>query len=76
MKKLIIAISLLIAAGHALTAGVPITKVDKINPTDMVYMDMATEAANASIKQQGTPDGAVIILNGAFRSSGDRKSVV
>lgn len=72
MKKLIISLTLAVAAAAPMTATaeIPITKVDKIEPTDMVFMDMATGAAEASVKQKGAPDGAVIILNGAFRSSG------
>lgn len=52
-------------------AGVPITKVDKIAPTDEVYMDMATTAARQAKNNGGMPCGAVIILNGAWRSSGN-----
>ncbi len=53
-----------------LYAGVPITKVDKIEPTDGVFMDMALTAAQKAVKDGQAPCGAVIILNGAWRSTG------
>ena len=51
-------------------AGVPITKVDKIAPTDEIYMDMATTGASKSVSQKGEPCGAVVSLNGAGKGSG------
>lgn len=69
MKKSIFTLILAALMG-VMTSGLPITRVDKIAPTDMVFMDMATEAAKASHDAGNRPDGAVIILNNAFRSSG------
>lgn len=51
-------------------AQVSITKVDKINPNDEVFMDMAFTAAQTSVNDGGAACGAVVILNGGFRSSG------
>lgn len=51
-------------------AGTPITKVDKIDPTDEIYMDMATTAASKSVASKGKPCGAVVILNRAWKGSG------
>jgi tRNA(Arg) A34 adenosine deaminase TadA len=51
-------------------AGVPITTVDKVEPTDEIFMDMATTAARKSVAEGGLPCGAVVILNGAWRSTG------
>ena len=51
-------------------AGYPISKVDKITPSDEIFMDMATSAAAKSKNSNGLPCGAVIILNNAFRSAG------
>lgn len=69
MKKLlgILAVALIGAAAVAQTA---ITKVDKIKPTDGVYMDMAVTAAETAVSQGLKPCGAVVILNGAWRSTG------
>lgn len=58
-----------VLCGTAL-AGVPITKVDKVEPTHEMFMDMATTAARKSIAENGLPCGAVVILNGAWRSTG------
>jgi tRNA(Arg) A34 adenosine deaminase TadA len=51
-------------------AEVNITKVDRINPTDEVFMDMALTAARNSVENGGARCGAVVILNGAWRSTG------
>jgi tRNA(Arg) A34 adenosine deaminase TadA len=71
MKKLVLIAAILVAVlcGTAL-AGVPITKVDKVEPTDEMFMDMATTAARKSVADGGLPCGAVVILNGAWRSTG------
>lgn len=55
---------------NSLFAAVPISKVDKVSPTDEIYMDMAVSAASKSASAKGLPCGAVIILNNAFRSAG------
>lgn len=65
MKKIFAALAVLTLACAA-WAGVTITKVDKVAPTEQIYMDMATSAAKA----KGAKNGAVIVLNNAFRSSG------
>ncbi len=69
MKKIIgiIAAGLLATAALAQTT---ITKVDKISPTDEVFMDMAVTAAKTASEQGLKPCGAVVILNGAWRSTG------
>jgi tRNA(Arg) A34 adenosine deaminase TadA len=71
MKKLFIIAALVLAVlcGTAI-AEVPITTVDKVEPTDEMFMDMATTAAKKSIAEEGLPCGAVVILNGAWRSTG------
>ena len=51
-------------------AGIPITKVDKIDPTEEIYMDMACTAASKSVASKGKPCGAVVILNRAWKGSG------
>ncbi len=70
----ILAAVMCLAIAMPVAAQVTITKVDKIAPTDMVFMDMAVEAAKTNVKTGGIPSGAVIILNGAFRSSGRANS--
>lgn len=71
MKKRLAVLA--VAAGMfcgSVLAAVPITKVDKVSPTDEIYMDMATSAASKAAKGKGLPCGAVVILNNAFRSAG------
>lgn len=67
--KAIVAAAALLAA-PAVSAQVQITKVDKIQPTEEVFMDMAVSAAKTSVADKGLPCGAVVILNGAWRSTG------
>ena len=51
-------------------AQVNITKVDKVEPTDEMFMDMAVTVAQ-KVKSDGQkPGGAVVILNGAMRGAG------
>lgn len=71
MKKIIALIALVaMFAVNSANAGVPITKVDKVAPTDEIFMDMAVTAAKKAVKEGQAPCGAVIILNGAWRSTG------
>lgn len=72
MNRFLKQISLTIAlfCTIAAAAQLPITPVEMIMPDDMVFMDMALEAASASKKMGGIPDGAVIVQNGNFRASG------
>lgn len=70
MKKIFLAMMATMVACCVLWAATPITKVDKISPTDEVYMDMATTAASKSVADNGKPCGAVVILNGAWKGSG------
>lgn len=70
MKKvLLFAIMLVVMAGVAV-AQVSITKVDKVEVTDQIFMDMAVSQAKENVKAGGKPCGAVVILNGALRSAG------
>ena len=70
MKKFFALLALAALVGLNSLAGVPITKVDKIAPTDEVFMDMAVTAAKKSMADGKAPCGAVVILNGAWRSTG------
>lgn len=70
MKKLFFLFAATVLMTFSVIAGVNITKVDKVAPTDEMFMDMAVTAAKKAIKEAGTPCGAVIILNGAWRSTG------
>ena len=71
MKKILTFFALIaIFAVATVSAGVPITKVDKVAPTDEIFMDMAVTAAKKSVAEGKAPCGAVIILNGAWRSTG------
>lgn len=70
MKKLTLLLAMLVMAATMVRAQVAITKVDKISPTDEVFMDMAVTAASTAQQQGLKPCGAVVILNGAWRSTG------
>lgn len=70
MKRIILLIAATLSLTLSSIAGVPITKVDKVEPTDAIFMDMAVTAAKKSISEKGKPCGAVIILNKAWRSTG------
>lgn len=71
MKKIFITfITLFTLITGTAIAGLPITKVDRVNPTDEIFIDMALSAAKSNVEQGGLPCGAVVILNGALRSSG------
>jgi hypothetical protein len=76
MKKTILffATMLLLVSGYAV-AQLSITKVDKVNPNDEIFMDMALTAAKTSLSEGGLPCGAVVILNGALRSAGQPTEV-
>lgn len=72
MNKILKIALMLIFMGNvvAASAGVPITKVDRIEPTDEIFMSMAVDAARSSIAKKGAPSGAVVILNNAFNATG------
>lgn len=76
MKKVItlLMVITLLVSGYAM-AELPITKVDKVNPNDEIFMDMALTSAKASVGEGGLPCGAVVILNGALRSAGQPTEV-
>ncbi len=76
MKKVVALffIMTLLISGYAL-AELPITKVDKVNPNDEIFMDMALTSAKTSVEEGGLPCGAVVILNGALRSAGQPTEV-
>lgn len=46
-------------------AELKITQVDKVEPTDEIFMDMAITAAKTNVEQGQPPCGAVVVLNGA-----------
>ena len=65
-KKFMLAVAAVLVGVFAITAGVNITKVDKVSPNDEMFMDMAVSVAKTAKK----PIGAVVVLNGALRSQG------
>lgn len=69
MKKIITLLLAVVAIAFTSNA-VVITTVDKVKPTDEMFMDMAVTAAKKSAASMGVPSGAVIILNGAWRATG------
>lgn len=69
MKKILFILATLLCLG-ATAKTVVITNVDKVQPTDEMFMDMAVTAAKKSAASNNVPSGAVIILNGAWRATG------
>lgn len=70
MKKSLLILSLLIAMIAGTATALTITKVDKVNPNDDEWIDMALTAAKSNVDEGGKPCGAVVVLNGALRSVG------
>ncbi len=71
MKKgLFLALAIITFASSLLTAGVPISKRDKISPVDEIWMDMAVTVAKVNVEEGGIPCGSVVVLNGKLQSSG------
>lgn len=68
MKKIITLALALIA--FTVANAIDITTVDKVKPNDQMFMDMAVTAATKSVSSGTGPTGAVIILNGAWKSTG------
>lgn len=69
MKKILTLIAA-VAIGAIAFAQVNITKVDKVAPTDEIFMDMAVTAAQQAIASGQKAAGAVVILNGAWKATG------
>lgn len=69
MKKIILFFAIL-ATSVSSFAQVNITKVDKVKPNDEIFMEMAVTAAQKAKADGLKPGGAVVILNGAWRSTG------
>lgn len=68
MKKIFMLLALLVTI--TATAQVEISRTERANPDDDVFMDMAVSVAQTSVAQGYKPCGAVVILNGAWRASG------
>lgn len=68
--KTIASLAAIVSLALTALAAEPITKTDKITPTDEVFMEMAVTAANTAASRGLAPCGAVVILNGAWRSTG------
>lgn len=69
MKKILTAIAVM-ALSISSFAQVNITKVDKVQPNDEIFMEMAVTAAQKAVADGQKPGGAVVILNGAWRATG------
>lgn len=70
MKKFAFLFIAVMAFVGTAIAALPITKVDRVNPTDEIFMDMALTVAKDNVKEDGLPCGAVVVLNGRLLSSG------
>ena len=68
MQKILLFLALFMAM--TATAQVEISKTERANPDDDVFMDMAVSVAQTSVAQGYKHCGAVVILNGAWRASG------
>lgn len=69
MKKIALLLMAAICSVGAF-AQVNITKVDKVQPTDEIFMEMAVTAAQKAVADGLKPAGAVVILNGAWKGTG------
>lgn len=69
MKKIFSALFVLTLSLSSF-AQVNITKVDKVQPTDEIFMEMAVTAAQKAKADGLKPAGAVVILNGAWKGTG------
>lgn len=70
MKKLSLFFIAMIAVFGSAIAALPITKVDRVNPTDDLFMEMAIDEAKKSVADGGLPCGAAIIQNNRMLSVG------
>ncbi len=69
MKRLVV-LALAALLTLAASAQVKLSPVDKAEPTDEIFMDMAVTVANTAIAQGYKPCGTVIVMHGAWKSSG------
>ncbi len=69
MKKILTFVAAAAVSAFAF-AQVDITKVDKVAPSDEIFMDMAVTAAQQAVASGLQPGGAVVILNGAWKATG------
>lgn len=69
MKRIVL-LTLGFVMAFAAVAQVQLSAVDKAQPTDEVFMDMAVTVANTAVAQGYKPCGTVIVMNGAWKSSG------
>lgn len=70
MKKLLTIILAVVLSTGFCSYALDVEKVTNVKQTDEMFMDMAVSAAKKSVASGGAPSGAVIILNGAWRSTG------
>lgn len=70
MKKIAALIVMTVICMGMNMHAIDINRVEKIKPTDEIFMDMAVSAAKKSISSKTGASGAVIILNGAWRATG------
>lgn len=70
MKKLVLLIIATVAVVGTAIAALPITKVDRVNPTDEIFMEMALDQAKESVKEGGLPCGAAVIQSNRMLAVG------
>ncbi|MDE6301022.1 MAG: hypothetical protein K2M19_04850 [Muribaculaceae bacterium] len=68
--KTVLSIIAAIAVSLAASAQVNISKVDKVSPNDEIFMDMAVSAAQNAVESGQKANGAVLVLNGAWKATG------
>lgn len=61
MKKIALLIITVVAVVDSMVAALPITKVDRVNPTDEIFMEMALDQAKESVAEGGLPCGASVV---------------
>ena len=71
MKKIfLVALFAVFALVSTVFGQLNITKADKVSPSDEMFIDMAVMAAKKSVADGNAPNGAVVIVNGAWKSTG------
>ncbi|MBR5899670.1 MAG: hypothetical protein IKZ14_09430 [Muribaculaceae bacterium] len=63
MKKITLFIVAMVAFVGTMVAALPITKVDRVNPTDEIFMEMAIDQAKESVAEGGLPCGASVVMS-------------
>ncbi len=70
MKKIALFFVAVVVVAGTMFAALPITKVDRVNPTDEIFMEMALDQAKENVAQGGLPCGASVVKSNRMLSVG------